>query len=177
MPLARIDAHDLGGHPGATRRHDVLGTIEGLATELVAVPDDAPLGGSLLLESVVEGIVVSGAITGTWNVRCARCLTERTQPFSVEVSELYVPAGTVDADDEDDDRYELTDESIDLDQLVRDAVGVEMPFAPLCRPDCKGLCPICGGDRNEGECPGHETVDPRFAVLADLLPDLPDDRA
>jgi uncharacterized protein len=50
-----------------------------------------------------------------------------------------------------------------------------MPFAPLCRPDCQGLCPVCGGNRNLGECPGHETLDPRFAVLADLLPDLPDE--
>jgi len=48
MPLATIDVHELLGHPGATRRHDVLGTIENLATELVAVPEDAPLGGSLL---------------------------------------------------------------------------------------------------------------------------------
>jgi uncharacterized protein len=175
MTLATINVHDLLGRPGATRRTDVHGTIDALATELVSVPDDAPLGGSLLLESLIEGILVTGAITGTWTVRCARCLTERTQPFSVEVSELFVPAGTVDPDDDEDDRYELADDTIDLDQVVRDVVGVEMPFAPLCRPDCKGLCPICGGNRNDGECPGHETIDPRFAVLADLLPDLPDD--
>lgn len=174
MALATIDVHDLLGHPGASRRHDVLGTVEDLATELVAVPQDAPLGGSLLLESVVEGIFVSGAITGTWAFRCARCLTERTQPFSVEVHELFATAGTT-GDGDEDEGYELVEETIDLDQLVRDAVGVEMPFAPLCQPDCKGLCPVCGGDRNLDECPGHETLDPRFAVLADLLPDLPDD--
>ena len=173
MGLAPIDVHALLGHPGESRRHDVLGTIEGLATELVAVPEDAPLGGSLLLESVVEGILVSGSLTGTWTVRCARCLTERSQPFTVEVSELFVsdddPGG-----DLDDDRYALIDESIDLDQLVRDAVGVEIPLAPLCRSECKGLCEVCGGNRNLGECPGHEVLDPRFAVLADLLPELPD---
>ena len=174
MTLATIDVHDLIGHPGASRRHDLLGTLADLSTELVAVPEDAPLGGSLLLESMVEGILVSGAITGTWTVRCARCLTERTQPFSVEVSELFTVAGSTEPDDEDEG-YELAGDTMDLDQLVRDAVGVEMPFAPLCRPDCKGLCPVCGGNRNLGECPGHETVDPRFAVLADLLPDLPDD--
>ena len=57
---------------------------------------------------------------------------------------------------------------------IRDAVGVEMPFAPLCQPDCLGLCEVCGGNRNLGECPGHEAIDPRFAVLADLLLELPD---
>lgn len=177
MPLAPIDVHDLLGHPGASRRLDVLGTIDDLATELVAVPADAPLGGAVLLESVVEGIYLSGSVTGTWTVRCARCLTEWTQPFTVEMRELIA----LDDDDEradpdrDDDGYALTDETIDLDQVVRDAVGVEMPFAPLCRPGCLGLCPVCGGNRNLGECPGHETLDPRFAVLADLLPDLPDE--
>jgi uncharacterized protein len=177
MALATIDVHDLLGRPGASRRHDVLGTIADLSTELVSVPDDAPLGGSLLLESVVEGILVSGPITGTWTVRCARCLAERTQPFSVDVSELFATAGSVDVADEDldDEGYMLFEDAIELDQLVRDAVGVEMPFAPLCRPDCQGLCPVCGGNRNLGECPGHATVDPRFAALADLLPDLPDD--
>ena len=173
MTIDRIDVHDLLGHPGASRRHDALGTIEGLATELVAVPDDAPLGGSLLLESVVEGILVSGSIAGTWTLRCARCLTEWTEPFSVEVHELFAGDGKV-ATDPDDDVYALVEDEIDLDQLIRDAVGVEMPFAPLCRPDCLGLCEICGGNRNLGECPGHETVDPRFAVLAELLPDLPE---
>src|SRR5436309_103662 len=65
------------------------------------------------------------------------------------------------------------DEQVDIDQIVRDAIGVEMPFAPLCRPDCQGLCPTCGGNRNLGECPGHVAVDPRFAVLSDLLLELP----
>ena len=74
--LQPIDVHDLLGHPGARVASDVLGTIEGLATELVAVPDDAPLGGALLLESVVEGILVSGSITGTWT-RAVRPMPHR----------------------------------------------------------------------------------------------------
>ena len=177
MAIERIDVHDLLGRPGASRRHDVIGTLEGLATELVTVPDAAPLGGSLLLESVVEGILVSGSIAGTWRLRCARCLTEWSEPFSVATRELFTTeehAATDPDDDLDEDTYALVDEEIDLEQLIRDAVGVEMPFAPLCRPDCKGLCEICGGNRNLGECPGHETLDPRFAVLAELLPDLPE---
>jgi uncharacterized protein len=176
MAIDRIDVHDLLGHPGASRRHDLLGTLEDLATELVAVPDDAPLGGSLLLESVVEGILVSGSIAGTWTLRCARCLTEWTEPFSVDVQELFTSAEQArDPDDDlDEDTYTLQEDQIDPEQMIRDAVGVEMPFAPLCRADCQGLCEICGGNRNLGECPGHAPIDPRFAVLADLLPDLPE---
>jgi uncharacterized protein len=78
-----------------------------------------------------------------------------------------------DPEEADDDEYVLVDEQIDIDQIVRDAIGVEIPFAPLCRPDCQGLCPTCGGNRNLGECPGHDAIDPRFAVLSELLIDLP----
>jgi uncharacterized protein len=59
--------------------------------------------------------------------------------------------------------------------MVRDAVVLEMPFSPLCRPDCLGLCPLCGGDRNLGECPGHEESDPRWAGLGALV-DVADDQ-
>ena len=172
MSLPMLNVHDLIGHPGMARSIDLLGTIDGLATELVAVPDDAMLGGPLSLESVIEGVFVAGSITGTWRVRCARCLTEETRPFTVEIGELVTPVPS-DPEDADDDGYALVDEEIDIDQIVRDAIGVEMPFAPLCRPDCQGLCPTCGGNRNLGECPGHDVIDPRFAMLSDLLLDLP----
>jgi uncharacterized protein len=178
MALAPIDVHELLGRPGASRRHDVIGTIEGLSTELVAVPDDAPLGGSLLLESVVEGILVSGSIAGTWRLRCARCLVEWTEPFSIRVQELYTSEDRQAEADPDDDLSDevslLVDDTIDLEQMIRDTVGVEMPFAPLHDERCQGLCEICGRNRNLGECPGHDAIDPRFAVLSDLLPDLPE---
>jgi len=172
MSLPMLNVHDLIGHPGMARSIDLLGTLDGLATELVAVPDDALLGGPLSLESVIEGVFVAGSITGTWRVRCARCLTEETRPFTVEIGELVTTAA-VGLENADDDGYTLVDEQIDIDQIVRDAIGVEMPFAPLCRPDCQGLCPTCGGNRNLGECPGHDVIDPRFAVLSELLIDLP----
>ena len=172
MTLPMLNVHDLIGHPGMARTVDLLGALDGLATELVAVPDDAMLGGPLSLESVVEGVFVTGSITGTWGVRCARCLTEETRPFTVEIGELVTPVAT-DPEEADDDGYALVEDQIDIDQIVRDAVGVEMPFAPLCRPDCQGLCPTCGGNRNLGECPGHDVIDPRFAVLSELLIDLP----
>ncbi|MGZ4132595.1 MAG: YceD family protein [Actinomycetota bacterium] len=166
MTLATIDVHELVGHPGASREETVRGTVEGLRTELAGVSEDVPVEADLLLESVVEGIFVTGYVRGTWRLRCARCLVEFDEPFDVPVHELFVPHPDEDAED-----YPLDPESgLDPDQMVRDVVGVEMPFSPLHAPDCLGLCEVCGGNRNLGECPGHEQADPRFAVLADLFP-------
>lgn len=170
MSVATIDVRDLVGKPGVSREHPLTGTLEGLGSELALVPDDAPIGGDLLLESVVEGILVSGRLEGTMALRCARCLTGFEQPFRVEVHELFT-----ERPDEEGDEYPLDAQAgLDPEQMLRDVIGVELPFSPLCRPDCLGLCEICGGNRNLGECPGHERVDPRFAVLSELLPELAD---
>lgn len=166
MSLEVIDARELMGQPGTSKTIALDGTLEGLGTEVAVVADDAPLHADLLLESIVEGIIVSGRITGTFHLRCARCLKEFDEPFAVDLTEMFVPAPDEDADD-----YPLDPEGfIDPEQMVRDIVGVELPFSPLHAPDCKGLCPVCGGDRNLGECPGdHPTTDPRWAELETLL--------
>ena len=171
MSLATIDVRDLVGAPGSSREQQLRGTVEGLGSELARVAEDSPIDAELLLESVVEGIFVSGTLTGTLRLRCARCLVDFERPFAVEVRELFSAAP-----DDDGDEYPFgPDAGLDPEQMVRDAVGVGLPFSPLCRPDCLGLCEVCGGDRNLGECPGHEQVDPRFAVLSELLADLPSD--
>ena len=164
MTIEAIDVRDLLGHPGASREVGVRGVIEGLAGELAEVPDE--IEGDLLLESVVEGILVSGHLRGTFRLRCARCLKDFSRPFDVEVHELFVPAPDEDADD-----YPLDPEgALEVEQMTRDAIGVEIPFSPLHSPECQGLCPVCGGDRNLGECPGdHPATDPRWAGLEQLL--------
>jgi uncharacterized protein len=169
MTMDAIDVRDLVGSPGASREVTFRGTLEGLEGELAGVRDDRPIEGTLLLESVVEGILVSGHLRGTFSLRCARCLKEFAQPFDVEVHELFVPSPDEDADD-----YRLDPEgAIDPEQMVRDAVGVEIPFSPLHSPDCLGLCPVCGGDRNLGECPGdHPQTDTRWAGLDAVLDQL-----
>jgi uncharacterized protein len=166
VSLASIDVRDLVGQPGASRTVTLDGTLDGLGTELARIRDTDRILGQLLLESLVEGILVSGELAGTVSLGCARCLKAFDRPWSVQLHELFVPDP-----DEDTDDYRLDPEGlIEPEQMVRDAVGVELPFSPLCRPDCQGLCPVCGGDRNLGECPGeHPSVDPRWAELDALL--------
>ena len=158
-----VDVRDLVGQPGASRQVRVAEPVEGLATELAHVPTERPVRVEVLLESVVEGILVSGPVSGEIAYRCARCLKSFTEGFTLEVSELFA-AGARD----DEDAYPLGEGTIDLEPMVRDAVVLSMPFSPLCRPDCLGLCERCGGDRNLGECTCGPEVDPRWAALDEL---------
>jgi uncharacterized protein len=160
--MREIDVRDLIRHPGSSRVVHVDEPVEGFRMALAEVPAGAPLRGELLLESVVEGILVSGPISGKVAFRCARCLKDLERQLTVEVQEMFVVgAGS------DDDEYRIDPSGLlDPEPMVRDAVLLSMPFSPLCRPDCLGLCERCGGDRNLGECTClPEDRDPRWAVL------------
>jgi uncharacterized protein len=163
--VIELDVRDLVGHPGTSRLVRVDEPVEGLELELSRVPGDHPIEAELLLESVVEGILVTGPLHGAMRFSCARCLKTFEQPFALEVSELFAPHAA-----EDDDEYPLGPEgAIDIEPMVRDAVLLSMPFSPLCKPDCAGLCPRCGGDRNLGECTcGPELADERWSVLNEI---------
>ena len=172
-----LDVRDLVGRPGASRHVRVGEPVQGLATELARVPDDSPVDAELLLESVVEGILVSGAVSGVYVLTCARCLTPILQPFRVDVQELFAPGATDAGARVEADEYPLGDGEIDLEPMIRDAVVLAMPYSPLCRPDCLGLCARCGGNRNLGECTCEpEPDDVRWAPLVGLeLPLEPSD--
>lgn len=154
----RVDVRHLQTTPGGSRRVRIDRPLEGLASELAEVSE--PLRVEALLESVVEGILVSGPVSGRMELRCARCLRGFDQEFRLDVEELFAADTS-----EDDDQYSLLEDVIDLAPMVRDAVVLSLPFSPLCRPDCLGLCERCGGDRNLGECACAEPVDPRWAPL------------
>jgi uncharacterized protein len=164
--IGTIDVRDLVGRYGTWKAEQVSGTIDDLATELAGLSEDTPISGELVLESLAEGILASGRLQGALSLRCARCLKEFEQGFSVELRELFVPFPH-----EDSDEYPLDPEGfLDPDQMMRDVIGVELPFAPVCRPDCRGLCARCGGDLNLGECTCTESdVDPRWDGLEALL--------
>jgi uncharacterized protein len=161
-----IDVRDLLERPGSAKRVRVDEPVEGLQTELAAVRPEAQIEGELTLESVVEGIFVTGSVGGRMTLRCARCLREFEAEFDVAMNELYV------REPGSEDDYVLADDlMLDPEPMVRDAVVLQMPFSPLCRPDCLGLCERCGGDRNIGECRCGPDVDPRWSALEALFTD------
>ncbi|HWC31832.1 MAG TPA: DUF177 domain-containing protein [Actinomycetota bacterium] len=157
-----VDVRDLLAAPAATRALKRSEALEGLEGELARADD--PIRMELRLESVVEGILVSGRLRGSIRYSCARCLKPGESGFDVEVTELFSQGAAPD----DEEAYPVEEGSIDLEPMVRDAVLLGMPFSPLCRPDCLGLCERCGGDRNLGECVCAEEVDPRWAALDGL---------
>ncbi len=159
-----VDVRDLVGHPGSSRAVHVEEPIDGLRTELSQVAGQTPVDADLLLESVVEGILASGEVAGTYVETCARCLTPVERPFRLRVQELFAPGAAPD----DPDEYPLTQGEIDLEPLIRDAVLLAMPYSPLCKPDCLGICERCGGNRNFGECTCMPETDGRWAPLSTI---------
>jgi uncharacterized protein len=155
-----IDVRDLLSQPGSSRTVRVSEPVPGLGTELAAVPADHRIDAHLVLERVVEGVLVSGPVTGDMTLVCARCLRSFQSGFRLDVQEMFAPGAGA-----EDDEYPVDEGSIDVEPMIRDAVVLSMPFAPLCRPDCLGLCERCGGDRNLGECRCKPAVDPRWAGL------------
>jgi len=133
--------------------------------ELVGVPEGSDLAFDLRLESVSEGVLVSGAVQVTVTGECARCLDPLSQGLRVEVQQLYVyPGNEVESDDDEVGR--LVDDMIDLEPLLRDAVVLALPLAPVCRDDCPGLCPECGARLADvGSGHRHDQADPRWAAL------------
>jgi uncharacterized protein len=167
-PAQVIDVRDLLDSPGSSRQVHLAERFDDLEGELAEVSPEAPIRIDVLLESVLEGILVSGPLSGRIDYRCARCLKPFSGDFRVEVTELF----SLQADDNDDD-YPVREGSIDLEPMVRDSVLLAMPFSPLCRQDCLGLCERCGGDRNLGECSCPPAVDPRWEPLSQLRLDRP----
>lgn len=172
-----INISRLGRRPGSMMTHqETVPSPARIGLDLIAIEKGAPVQLDLRLESVSEGVLVTGTASAPTAGECARCLTAITGDVQIELTELFAyPDSTTDETSESDeigrvDTRGQTD-TIDLEQPIVDAVGMELPFAPLCRPDCTGLCPDCGVALAAAE-PGHhhDKIDPRWAKLAGLLP-------
>jgi uncharacterized protein len=115
----------------------------------------------------------SGRVEGTAVGECRRCLTDVKAHISDEAHLFYMEAGDEDADDDDPDVYLLDPHAraIDLRPAIREHWVLAFPAYVQCREDCKGLCPTCGADLNEGDCTCPPTTDGRWEALRKLGPD------
>jgi uncharacterized protein len=132
---------------------------------VVGVPGSSDVELDLRLESVLEGVLVSGWARARFTGECGRCLTPVEGDLDVEVLELYVYP---ESDAEEDEAARLQGSLLDLAPVLHDALLLGLPRQPLCREDCPGLCPECGARLAEEPEHGHERTDPRWAALVAL---------
>lgn len=131
----------------------------------------SPVAVHLNLTKTDGNVFVSGEIKTSIKVACSRCLSEFERPFETGLSLFYTTGKEEEPEKElkpgDLDVNYLSGPELDTTEMVLAQITLEMPMQPLCKPECKGLCPRCGADLNQGDCacPVEEKIDPRFAKL------------
>jgi uncharacterized protein len=150
---------------GTLRRIDLeFPAPEALDNSIASIPVGAQISIDGRLESVHEGILVTANVQADAKSECSRCLDPLKLDVDVEFQELFAYSLT------DEDDLIISDESIDLEQVVRDAVVLSLPFQPICSNDCEGLCADCGAKLSEDPQHVHEApVDPRWNALKNLM--------
>jgi uncharacterized protein len=176
LPLV-FDARELSRRPGAMLElqrtvpaPDDLGDIA-----LIAIAPGQPIELELRLESVSEGVLVTGSAHATATGVCVRCLDAMTRHVGSRFQELFAYPDRATHhhevaadDDDDDDVYELVGDLFDLEPVLRDAMVPAMPFQPVCSADCPGLCSECGMHLAEDPTHHHDQLDPRWAALQNI---------
>jgi uncharacterized protein len=170
----KIDLSDIAGTPGARGRYSV--------SECLAPTEEfsylGPVTGQIVVENTGFLLLVRGQLRATLRLSCVRCLTEFERPLVINMVEEFATQDTApDVATIDRDEPEASAMSsfvLDVSELVRQQVAVNVPMASVCQPDCRGICPKCGRSLNEGPCGCRvEPTDGRWAKLADLLAPRP----
>jgi len=159
----------LADGPGTFRDVDV----DDLRVDLGAdMEQGAPIAGTVRLARTNRGLYVTGHLRTTLRESCVRCLAPVEVPIDIVIDEEALPSvdlhsgAPLDAG-VDPEVVRLTDHhEVDLEPLLRDAISLAQPIAPICRPDCPGLCTICGGELAVGDHDhGERPIDPRLEAL------------
>ncbi|MET8679456.1 YceD family protein [Streptomyces sp. NPDC004647] len=172
-----FDTHELGRRPGTLQRLSRSVKAPGdLGIEVIGVPDDATVELDLRLESVMEGVLVTGTARAPLTGECVRCLEPLERELDADFQEMFsYPDADVRSreaesgdDAEDEDTLFLEDGLFDLEPVLRDAVVLALPLQPVCREDCPGLCSECGARLADDPDHHHDAVDARWAALQGL---------
>ncbi len=161
-----FDVRTLGSASARSESRTVPAPAE-LGSGLVRVPEGGDLDLEVRLEDVTDGVLVTASVTAPLTGECARCLDEFSSAAQVAFQELFA----VEAGGSGDDGYLLDGDLLDLEPALRDALVLDLPLSPLCRPDCPGLCSTCGvklADAGPGH--GHPDDGGVWAVLKNIFP-------
>ncbi|HEX5565849.1 MAG TPA: YceD family protein [Streptomyces sp.] len=173
-----LDTRELGRRPGALKKFShTVPAPKDMGIEVIGVPEGAPMRLDLRLESVMEGVLVTGTVRAPLTGECVRCLEPLEQECEADFQEMF---SYPDADDrsrfaetdddaEDEETFHLVGDLLDLEPVLRDAVVLSLPLQPVCQEDCPGLCPRCGARLADDPDHDHdEAVDIRWAALEGL---------
>ncbi|MBH1933971.1 DUF177 domain-containing protein [Streptomyces sp. AV19] len=174
-----FDTHELGRRPGALKRLTrSLPAPADLGIEVIGIAEGVTVELDLRLESVMEGVLVTGTARAPLTGECVRCLEPIERELEADFQEMYsypdadargrIAAADDDAEDDEEDMLFLEDDLFDLEPVLRDAVVLALPLQPVCREDCPGLCSECGARLADEPDHHHETVDIRWAALQGL---------
>jgi DUF177 domain-containing protein len=174
-PLAWNVAGLLADDPGADRVYEVADVSIDLGEDLRLA---RPIDGRIRLLRTNRGILAHADLHTALALECSRCLREIEYPVDIRLEEEYLPAldmatGRPLPVDDEPDVARLTDHhELDLETPVREAIQLAEPIAPLCRPDCPGLCITCGLPLESGEHDHpNDDIDPRLEALRGFRPD------
>lgn len=181
-----FDTHELGRRPGALQRLTrMVDAPEDFGIKgVIGVPQGAPVELELRLESVMEGVLVTGTARAQAEGECVRCLEPVEQELEADFQELFsypdaddrgrVIAEPGDDAEDDEDRFFIEDGLFDLEPVLRDAVVLALPMQPVCQDDCLGLCSECGARLTDDPDHHHDAVDIRWAALQGLAGSMKD---
>ena len=138
-----------------------------LGIEVLSVPEGSPIEFDIRLEAVMEGVLVTGTAQAGLEGECARCLEDISDEMVADFQELFVYE---ESDAEEDEALRMEGDLLDLEPVLRDAVVLSLPFQPLCRDDCPGLCVECGARLADDPDHRHDApIDPRWAALGEVV--------
>lgn len=170
-----FDTRELIRRPGTMRTFSrVVPAPDQIGTDVIAIVTGQPVELEVRMESVVEGVLASGSAAATATGMCVRCLDPVENDLDVTFQELFAypdraahhrEVGDVEGEDEE---HQLDGDLMDLESVVRDAVVTALPFQPVCRDDCPGLCSECGARLADDPEHHHDLIDPRWSVLSEL---------
>ncbi|MFD3498222.1 YceD family protein [Streptomyces sp. NPDC058676] len=184
-----FDTHELGRRPGALQRltREIDAPKDLGIQEVIGVPEGAPVKLDLRLESVMEGVLVTGTARARAKGECVRCLEPLELLLEADFQEMFSyhdaddrgrvkaePADDAEGSVQDEDMLFIEDGLFDLEPVLRDAVVLSLPMQPVCQEDCLGLCSECGARLTDDPDHHHDAVDIRWAALQGLADSLGD---
>lgn len=170
----QVDVSSLRMQPGQSKKYDLTADLKDIFFAGEPLNFDSPVQVSVTLTNTGKSIQAEGEVKADLHLKCARCLSPFVYHLETKVQGEFRHEKNTAGDDlnpaEDEELYFYSGNNLDLTDIVVESILLDLPMKAVCSEDCKGLCPICGTNLNEGQCECRENdIDPRLAVLQKLI--------